>query len=109
MVDLRRKYVQRAKRVVVKIGSRVLSSERGLHSRRIGRLVRELAALHDQGKKLVVVSSGAIASGISRLGLTQRPRELPQSRRWRPWDRSGSWRSTRTPSPATGSTWRSCC
>ncbi len=78
MADLRRKYVHRAKRVVVKIGSRVLSSERGLHTRRIGRLVRELAALHDQGKKLVVVSSGAIASGISRLGLAKRPRDLPQ-------------------------------
>ena len=78
MDELRRKYVHGAKRVVVKIGSRVLSSERGLHSRRIGRLVRELAALHDQGKKLVVVSSGAIASGISRLGLARRPTDLPQ-------------------------------
>ncbi len=78
MADPRRRYVHRAKRVVVKIGSRILSSERGVHARRIGRLVRELAALHDQGKKLVVVSSGAIASGISRLGLTRRPRDLPQ-------------------------------
>lgn len=78
MADPRRKYVHRAKRVVVKIGSRILSSERGVHARRIGRLVRELAALHDQGKKLVIVSSGAIASGISRLGLTRRPRDLPQ-------------------------------
>ncbi len=78
MADLRRKYVHRAKRVVVKIGSRILSSERGLHARRIGRLVRELAALHDQGKKLVIVSSGAIAAGISRLGLSKRPSDLPQ-------------------------------
>ncbi len=78
MADLRRKYIHRAKRVVVKIGSRILSSERGLHARRIGRLVRELAALHDQGKKLVIVSSGAIAAGISRLGLSKRPSDLPQ-------------------------------
>ncbi len=78
MADPRRKYVHRAKRVVVKIGSRILSSERGLHARRIGRLVRELAALHDQGKKLVIVSSGAIAAGISRLGLSKRPSDLPQ-------------------------------
>ena len=78
MADLRRKYVRRAKRVVVKIGSRILSSERGLHQRRIRRIVRELAALHDQVKNLLVVSSGAIASGISRLGLTERPRDLPQ-------------------------------
>ena len=78
MADLRRKYVRQARRVVVKVGSRILSSERGLHARRIGRLVRELAALHDQGKKLVIVSSGAIASGISRLGLAKRPRDLPQ-------------------------------
>ncbi len=78
MADPRRRYVHGAKRIVVKIGSRVLSSERGIHARRIGRLVRELAALHDQGKKLVVVSSGAIASGISRLGLAGRPSDLPQ-------------------------------
>ena len=78
MADLRRKHVRRAKRVVVKIGSRILSSERGLHQRRIRRIVRELAALHDRVKNLLVVSSGAIASGISRLGLTERPRELPQ-------------------------------
>ena len=78
MADLRHKYVRPAKRVVVKIGSRILSSERGLHARRIGRLVRELAGLNDQGKKLVIVSSGAIASGMSRLGLTKRPTDLPQ-------------------------------
>lgn len=78
MADLRRKHVHRAKRVVVKVGSRILSSERGLHARRIGRLVGELAGLHDQGKKLLIVSSGAIASGISRLGLARRPRDLPQ-------------------------------
>lgn len=78
MADLRRKYVRRAQRVVVKIGSRILSSERGLHQRRIRRIVSELAALHDRVKNLVVVSSGAIASGISRLGLTERPRDLPQ-------------------------------
>ncbi len=78
MADPRRKYVRPAKRVVVKIGSRILSSERGLHARRIGRLVRELAGLNDQGTKLVIVSSGAIASGMSRLGLTKRPRDLPQ-------------------------------
>ena len=78
MADLRHKYVRSAKRVVVKIGSRILSSERGLHARRIGRLVRELAGLNDQGKKLVIVSSGAIASGMSRLGLTKRPTDLPQ-------------------------------
>ena len=78
MADPRRKYVRPAKRVVVKIGSRILSSERGLHARRIGRLVRELAGLNDQGKKLVIVSSGAIASGMSRLGLAKRPRDLPQ-------------------------------
>ncbi len=78
MADLRHKYVRQAKRVVVKIGSRILSSERSVHARRIGRLVREMAALHDQGKKLVIVSSGAIASGISRLGLNRRPKDLPQ-------------------------------
>lgn len=78
MADLRRKHVRRAKRVVVKIGSRILSSERGLHQRRLRRIVRELAALHDRVENLLVVSSGAVASGISRLGLIERSRELSQ-------------------------------
>jgi glutamate 5-kinase len=40
--------------------------------------VRDLAGIHGQGKEVVVVSSGAVASGMMRLGLKERPRTIPQ-------------------------------
>lgn len=73
-----RKHVLRARRIVVKLGSQILSSERGLQNRRIKGLVRDLSALHDGGREIIVVSSGAVASGMSRLGFEGRPKQLPQ-------------------------------
>jgi glutamate 5-kinase len=63
---------------VVKIGSQILSSGRALDEESIERLVRELAALHDRKKELVVVSSGAVAAGMTRLGIHERPKTIPQ-------------------------------
>jgi glutamate 5-kinase len=65
-------------RVVIKIGSRVLIQRNGRPDiRRMGVLVREIAALHATGKDVVVVSSGAIGAGLHALGMTQRPDNLP--------------------------------
>lgn len=64
--------------MVVKIGSQIVSSPEGIEEGRIKGLVRDLAALHDQGKELVVVSSGAVAAGMTRLGVTERPKTIPQ-------------------------------
>jgi glutamate 5-kinase len=63
---------------VIKIGSQVLSSAEGIEEGRIRRLVRDLALLHDQGKEMVVVSSGAVAAGMTRLRVRERPRTIPQ-------------------------------
>ena len=76
--DYKKRILRRARRVVVKIGSQILSSPRGIEEGRIKELVRDLAALHDQGKELVVVSSGAVAAGMTRLGIHQRPKTVPQ-------------------------------
>lgn len=66
------------KRVVVKIGSSlVASSAGGLHLDRIERLTKEFGALQSRDRELVIVSSGAIVAGISHLGLTTYPQELP--------------------------------
>mgnify|MGYP001941483036 CR=1 FL=1 len=66
-----------ARRIVVKIGSSSLSSvEGGLHVERINGLVDLLAALHKQGRDVVLISSGAIAAGLRPLGLRRRPRDL---------------------------------
>jgi glutamate 5-kinase len=76
--DFKKQILRRCRRVVVKIGSQVLSSPAGIEKDRIKGLVRELARLHEQGKELVVVSSGAVASGMTRLGLKERPKTIPQ-------------------------------
>jgi glutamate 5-kinase len=66
-----------ARRVVVKIGSQIISSGSGIEEARLRALVAELAALHDQKKEIVVVSSGAVAAGMTRLGW-RRPKTIPE-------------------------------
>ena len=66
-----------ARRIVVKVGSSLVTNEgRGVDRDAIGNWSRQLAALATQGRELLMVSSGAIAEGMKRLGWTQRPREL---------------------------------
>ncbi|MGH3318025.1 MAG: glutamate 5-kinase, partial [Nocardioidaceae bacterium] len=66
-----------AKRVVVKVGSTSLSStEGGIDSGRLAALVNVLAGRAQRGIELVLVSSGAIASGLAPLSLARRPRDL---------------------------------
>jgi glutamate 5-kinase len=68
-----------ARRVVVKIGSAVLAgNDGGLDRARIDALVAEIAAQHAAGREMVVVTSGAVAAGVVRLGLAQRPKLIPQ-------------------------------
>ena len=66
-----------ARRIVVKVGSSLVTNEgRGLDAQAIGNWSRQLAALAAQGRELVMVSSGAVAEGMKRLGWTRRPKEL---------------------------------
>jgi glutamate 5-kinase len=68
-----------ARRIVVKVGSSLVTNEgRGLDAAAIGDWCRQLAALASEGRELVMVSSGAIAEGMKRLGWPTRPRELPE-------------------------------
>jgi glutamate 5-kinase len=67
-----------AGRVVVKIGSQILSSSSGIEEARFKQLVGDLAALHQQSKEIVVVSSGAVAAGMTRLGRKERPKTIPE-------------------------------
>ncbi len=64
--------------MVVKIGSRVLVQRDGRPDpRRLGALVADVAGRHAEGREMIVVSSGAIGSGMNALGLRKRPRSLP--------------------------------
>ena len=76
---MRRELLKSVKRVVIKIGSRVLTDDDGaLDMAVIGRICGDIALLRERGKQVVVVSSGAIAAGRSELGLTEKPRTIPQ-------------------------------
>ena len=67
-----------ARRIVVKVGSSLVTNEgRGLDEVAIGEWCRQMALLSSQGKEVVMVSSGAIAEGMKRLGWTTRPIEVP--------------------------------
>ncbi|MDM0112965.1 glutamate 5-kinase [Variovorax sp. J22R133] len=66
-----------ARRIVVKVGSSLVTNEgRGLDEGAIGEWCRQLAALVKDGREVVMVSSGAIAEGMKRLGWTTRPHEI---------------------------------
>lgn len=68
-----------AKRILLKVGSAVLTDERGLNLRVINRLADQVAGLHDRGVEVVLVSSGAVAAGRGALAGCRRcegPAEL---------------------------------
>ncbi|WP_432727322.1 glutamate 5-kinase [Variovorax sp. W6] len=66
-----------ARRIVVKVGSSLVTNEgRGLDEVAIGEWCRQLAALVRDGREVVMVSSGAIAEGMKRLGWRTRPHEI---------------------------------
>ena len=69
--------VARSKRIVAKVGSSLVTNEgRGIDLIAVGEWAAQIAALHHQGRELVLVSSGAIAEGMARLGWTKRPQAM---------------------------------
>jgi glutamate 5-kinase len=70
--------LSRARRIVIKVGSQILSSVDGIEDERIKTLARHISELHGEGKELILVSSGAVAAGMSRLGRKERPRSIPE-------------------------------
>ncbi|MFT5580470.1 MAG: glutamate 5-kinase [Paraglaciecola psychrophila] len=72
-----RQQLTQSRRWVVKIGSALLTANgRGLDGAAISAWTAQIAALHGAGLELVLVSSGAVAEGMTRLGLTSRPKTL---------------------------------
>lgn len=68
---------QQSRRVVVKVGSSLVTNEgRGLDADAIARWARQIAELRAQGRQVVLVSSGAIAEGMQRLGWGRRPQQI---------------------------------
>ena len=69
--------LQLARRIVVKVGSSLVTNEgRGVDAEAVGNWCRQMAALAAEGREIVMVSSGAIAEGMKRLGWRERPRAV---------------------------------
>lgn len=75
----RRRALIGARRIVVKVGSGLITAPgEGPVAPRISALAADLAALVKDGREVALVSSGAIATGMARLGLPARPRSIPE-------------------------------
>ena len=71
--------LKEAKRIVVKVGTSTITYPTGkMNLGRMEKLVRELTDLANQGREIVLVTSGAIAVGMDRMGKKKRPRSIPQ-------------------------------
>ncbi len=67
-----------AKRMVVKVGSSTLTYESGLlNIRRVEKLAKILSDIKNAGKEIILVSSGAVATGLGKLGIRERPTGMP--------------------------------
>lgn len=76
--DLRLKTLAHTKKILIKIGSAVLTGADGLDLKIINSLVAEMSGLVHQGYSVVLVSSGAIASGKHRLSITGKLKSIPE-------------------------------
>lgn len=73
-----RQFVPESRRIVVKIGTRVLADKSGKPAlARMRSIVSQVAALRRKGYEVVLVSSGAIGAGMASLGIKSRPTEVP--------------------------------
>ncbi len=78
MNDNRKTIFNAAKRVVVKVGSNVLTQDHGLNLKAIRSISRQICRLIDGGLEVILVSSGAMATGVKKIGLDKRPDEIPK-------------------------------
>jgi glutamate 5-kinase len=78
MVTKYKSSFEQAKRAVVKVGSNVLTEDNGLNLKAMRSIARQICKLIDSGLEVILVSSGAMASGVKKIGLAKRPDELPK-------------------------------
>lgn len=72
-----RQEIQKAKRIVIKVGTSTLTHGTGnIHLRRIEKLAMVISDLMNEGKEVILVSSGAIGVGVSKLKLKERPQTI---------------------------------
>lgn len=77
-LSVRKNLLGHVRRVVVKLGSSVVTTENGLDRKMIRNLADDIHEMRKTGKEFIIVSSGAIAAGVRRLGLKEGARTIPQ-------------------------------
>lgn len=78
-MNTRKEHIDKAKKIVVKVGTSTITYENGLlNFDRIDKLARQLSDLHNQGKDVVLVTSGAIGVGNAKLGINTKPKTIPE-------------------------------
>jgi len=75
---MRKALLAHVKRVVVKVGSSVISNAEGLEYDRVAELSTDICRLLDRGLEVILVSSGAVSAGKGQLGISGRPQTIPQ-------------------------------
>ncbi len=75
---IRQEALSCVRRVVLKLGSSVVTTDEGLDYKIIGGLVDDVSRYKKQGKEFIIVSSGAIAAGVRHMGLREGARTIPQ-------------------------------
>jgi glutamate 5-kinase len=79
IMDIRERYMAKVKRVVIKVGSSTLTHPNGLlNLHRIELITRQIVDIHNRGIDVILVTSGAVAAGMGKLGLTSRPKSVPR-------------------------------
>lgn len=75
---MERKQIAEAKRIVVKVGTSTITYPNGkINYEKIEKLARILSDFQNQGKEMILVSSGAGAAGVGRMGLDAKPKTIP--------------------------------
>lgn len=67
-----------ARRIVVKLGSNVITAKQGLNLGVMESISRQISTLMDRGLEVILVSSGAMAAGLRKMGMDRRPSEIPK-------------------------------
>jgi len=73
-----RERIKTVKRVLIKIGSNILTGTAGVREDIIAQLCKDIANVKNKGLDIIIVSSGAISSGLKKMNLDRRPNELSQ-------------------------------
>lgn len=74
---MRNTLISHAKRIVIKIGSAVISDSNGLNRKHLESLANDICTLRQRGYEIIVVSSGSVAAGKGDLGITGKPQTIP--------------------------------